>query len=94
MAVSTVTNLTAMMWLMNRQSSANYAMRICTSLVLNTVIFTALAISTLFSAAASPYMFFTMLCVFGSSLSTAFSQNGVFAFVPQFGGIYMQAIMT
>jgi len=59
------------------------------------VVFAALAVSTVtFYTGAVPYLIFTLICVFFASMSTGFSQNGVFAFANRFGGIYMQAIMT
>lgn len=93
--VSTSTNLVVMLDLSKRQTGANYPFRICTSLVLNCVIFTLLAASTLwFLTGAVPYLVFTLVCVLLASMSAGFSQNGVFAFVSRFGGSYTQAIMT
>ncbi|TGZ80910.1 hypothetical protein EX30DRAFT_341237 [Ascodesmis nigricans] len=95
LVVSTVTNLLIMLDLQNRQSGANYPFRICTSLVLNCVIFVLLSVSTLwFICPAVPYLVFTLICVLLASASSGFSQNGVFAFVSRFGGGYTQAVMT
>ena len=95
LGVSTLTNLAVMIYLSNRQSDANYPHRICTSLVLNCATFTLLALSTIFfSVGAVAYLVFTLLSVFVAALSTGYSQNGVFAFVNRFGGVYTQAIMT
>ena len=95
LGVSTVTNLSSVLYLSNRQNNANYPYRICVSLVMNCLIFTLLALSTLVSSVgAELYLAFTLLCVFVASLSTGFSQNGVFAFMNRFGGAYTQAVMT
>jgi equilibrative nucleoside transporter 1/2/3 len=95
LGVSTSTNLAAMLFLSNRQSTANYPFRICTSLVLNCVMFTMLALSTvMFVVGSAPYLVFVLFSVFVAALSCGFSQNGVFAFVSRFGGVYTQAIMT
>lgn len=95
LGVSTLTNLAVMVYLSNRQSDANYPYRIYISLTLNCVTFTILALSTvMFPVGATPYLVLTLVCVFVAALSTGFSQNGVFAFVNRFGGVYTQAIMT
>ncbi|KAI5817166.1 nucleoside transporter-domain-containing protein [Pyronema omphalodes] len=95
LGVSTIVNLAVMIFLSHRQTSANYPYRICISLVLNCVTFTLLALSTImFRVSAVPYLVFTLFSVFVAAASTGFSQNGVFAFVNTFGGIYTQAIMT
>ncbi|KAF8252861.1 hypothetical protein K440DRAFT_535277 [Wilcoxina mikolae CBS 423.85] len=95
LGVSTLTNLGVMVYLSNHQSSANYPYRICISLVLNCITFTLLAFSTVvFYVTSTPYLVFTLSTVLVAALSCGFSQNGVFAFVNTFGGIYTQAIMT
>ena len=95
LGVSTLTNMGVMMYLSNRQSSANYPYRICISLVLNCVTFTLLALSTVtFHVGSTVYLIFTLLSVLIASAGCGFSQNGVFAFVNTFGGTYTQAIMT
>lgn len=96
-SVSTVTNLASMLLLTKLQSSANYPNRIILSLILNTVSFTLLALSTVLFRDVSPgaYFGFLMAIVFTASLATGFCQNGVFAYVAGFGvGEYTQAIMT
>ncbi|KAI5779734.1 nucleoside transporter-domain-containing protein [Geopyxis carbonaria] len=94
--VSTVTNLGGTLLLSSRQATANYPRRIATSLIINVAVFTLLALSTVLfrHASATPYLLFTLVCVFFAALSTGFSQNGVFAFVNRFGGTCTQAIMT
>jgi len=95
LGVSTSTNLGVMIYLSYRQSTANYPYRICTSLVLNCVTFTILALSTImFVVGATPYLVLVLFCVCVAAASCGFSQNGVFAFVSRFGGVYTQAIMT
>jgi equilibrative nucleoside transporter 1/2/3 len=95
LGVSTSTNLAVMLYLSNRQSTANYPYRICTSLVLNCITFTMLALSTvIFIVGSTSYLVFVLISVFVAALSCGFSQNGVFAFVNRFGGVYTQAIMT
>jgi hypothetical protein len=95
LGVSTCANLGGLIYLSNRQKDANYPFRICTSLVLNCVVFTMLALSTVwFIVSAEQYLCFTLVSVFLASLAAGFSQNGVFAFVNRFGGTYTQAIMT
>ena len=96
-SVSTITNLASMLLLTKLQSSANYPNRIILSLILNTVSFTLLALSTVLFRDVSPaaYFGFLMAIVFAASLATGFCQNGVFAYVAGFGvGEYTQAIMT
>ena len=79
------------------QSTASYPNRIISSLVLNIICFTLLALSTVTfrQASAQLYFAFLMLIVFSASLATGLCQNGVFAYVSGFGvGEYTQAIMT
>lgn len=96
MAVSTVTTLFCTWLLTKMQTSANYPKRIVIALVINVVCFTALAVSTSFTAVqAETYFAFLMLMVLCSSIATSFCQNGVFAFVSGFGvGDYTQGIMA
>ncbi|KAL7271300.1 hypothetical protein RUND412_005952 [Rhizina undulata] len=94
LVVSTITNLSTMLYLTTKHTT-NYSTRICASLIINMAVFTLLALSTVwFEVGAKPYLVFVLLCVFASSLSTGMSQNGVFAHVNRYGGIYTQAIMT
>ena len=96
-SISTVTNLGSVIVLAKLQSRASYPKRIASSLVVNNLCFTLLALSTVFfrHVSADSYFVFLMLMVFAASLGTGLSQNGVFAFVSGFGREeYMQAIMT
>jgi solute carrier family 29 (equilibrative nucleoside transporter), member 1/2/3 len=93
--VSTVTNLASAIYLSYRQRSASYPWRICAALVINCAVFTLLALSAVvFRVGPEPYIVFVLFCVFCASWSAGLSQNGTFAFVNRFGGIYTQAIMT
>lgn len=96
-SISTLTNLFSMLLLTKLQSRANYPNRIILSLILNTVSFTLLALSTVLFRHTTPgaYFGFLMAIVFSASLATGFCQNGVFAYVASYGvGEYTQAIMT
>lgn len=94
-SVSTVMNLVSMLALTSLQRNASYPRRISVSLVINTVCFVLLSLSTLVSASAAVYFSFLMLVVLFASLSTGLIQNGVFAYVAGFGrSEYTQAIMT
>ncbi|KAH8153088.1 uncharacterized protein LAJ45_02675 [Morchella importuna] len=92
---STVTNLAGSYWLSKRQATADYPRRIWLSLVLNCVLTAVLAASTVvWIVGPAAYILVVLLCVVVAAWSTALSQNGVFAFVNTFGGVYMQAVMT
>jgi solute carrier family 29 (equilibrative nucleoside transporter), member 1/2/3 len=94
-SVSTVTNLGSMLALTKMQKNASYPLRISSSLCINIVCFTLLALSTLVTTSAGVYFGFLMLVVFAASLATGLIQNGVFAYVSGFGrSEYTQAIMT
>ncbi|KAL8696470.1 MAG: hypothetical protein Q9201_007640, partial [Fulgogasparrea decipioides] len=95
--VSTITNLVLVTLLAHLQRSASYPQRIITSLCLNLVCFTLLALSTTLFRSISPevYFAFLMLMVFTASLATGLCQNGVFAYAAGFGvPRYTQGIMT
>ena len=97
LSISTVSNLGAMLVLTNLQARANYPRRILTSLVINMVTFTLLAMSTrLFtSVSAGVYFGFVLVMVLAASLAAGLCQNGVFAYVNGFGREeYPQGIMT
>lgn len=97
LSVSTVGNLGSMIVLTKLQARANYPKRIMTSLAINIVVFTLLAISTriFLGVSAGVYFAFFLLAVFSASLATGFCQNGVFAFVSGFGREeYTQGIMA
>lgn len=98
MSSSTITNLVCMVILTRLQVKASYPRRIVVSLLINMVCFTLLALSTvgLKTVAPESYFAFLLLMVFGASLATGMSQNGIFAYVAGFGGAreYTQGIMT
>lgn len=96
-SVATVTNLTSMLFLTNMQSKASYPKRIISSLVINLIVFSLLAISTSYfrNVSSVGYLVFTLIMVFCTSVATGLCQNGAFAFAASFGRPeYMQAIMT
>ena len=97
MSVSTVGNLGSMIVLTKLQARANYPRRIATSLALNIVVFTLLALSTklFLGVSAGVYFTFLMLMVLSASLAAGLCQNGVFAYVAGFGREeYTQGIMA
>lgn len=96
-SVATITNLSSMLLLTNLQSKASYPKRIISSLLINIIVFSLLAISTSYFRwiSSAGYLAFTLLMVFISSVATGLCQNGAFAFAASFGRPeYMQAIMT
>ncbi|TVY31679.1 Nucleoside transporter [Lachnellula occidentalis] len=96
-SVGCVTNLGSMLILNHLQATASYPRRIIYALILNSIVFTLLCISTsLFPNVSSPgYLAFTLIMVFSTSCATGLIQNGAFAFASSFGrGEYIQAIMT
>ncbi|KAL2870812.1 nucleoside transmembrane transporter FUN26 [Aspergillus lucknowensis] len=97
LTVSTATNLASAFILAKLQESASYPRRIIVSLLLNIIVFTVLALSTIVlkDASVKVYFGFLMVMVFGASLATGVNQNGVFAYVSGFGREeYTQAIMS
>lgn len=97
LSVSTVTNLASSYTFARIQKNVSYPRRITLSLLMNCVIFTFLAFSTVIMTDVSVhgYFVFVMIMVFGTSLATGLNQNGVFAYVAGFGREeYMQAIMS
>lgn len=96
LSVSTITNLAAAYILAKQQKNASYPWRITLSLLINSVVFTLLAFSTVVmkDVSTGTYFGFLMVMVFGASLATGINQNGVFAYVSGFGRAeYTQAIM-
>lgn len=94
-SVSTITNVTAMLILTRLQANASYPKRIISSLFINMVVFTLLAIFTSIRASAGEYFGFLMVMIFATSLATGLCQNGIFAYVSGFGQPqYTQGIMT
>lgn len=97
LVVSTVTNLTGMLILQQLQVGASYPFRINLALVINTVVFSMLAASTIMLVDAAPgwYLAFLLTMVATSTYATALIQNGAFAFAASFGrSEYMQALMA
>ncbi len=97
LSVSTITNLVSAYTLARIQKNASYPWRIILSLLMNCVIFTLLAFSTIVfkDISVRAYFGFLMVMVFGASLATGLNQNGVFAYVAGFGREeYTQAIMS
>ncbi|RAH51572.1 nucleoside transmembrane transporter FUN26 [Aspergillus brunneoviolaceus CBS 621.78] len=97
LTVSTVTNLGSSFILAKLQKGASYPKRTVVSLLINIVVFTLLAFSTIFmkDVSVATYFAFLMFMVFGASLATGINQNGVYAYVAGFGREeYTQAIMS
>lgn len=97
LAVSTVTNLAVMIILQHLQLGASYPFRINLALIINTVVFSMLAASTVIFVDASPswYLAFLLATVALSAYATGLIQNGAFAFAASFGRAeYMQALMS
>ncbi|KAI9736977.1 MAG: hypothetical protein M1834_000566 [Cirrosporium novae-zelandiae] len=97
LSVSTITNLSSMLILTNLQAKASYPKRISSSLVINIVTFTFLALSTTFfrDIPEGVYFVFLLLTVAAASFASALSQNGLFSYASGFGRPeYTQAIMT
>lgn len=97
LTVSTITNLLATLLLTKLQRTANYANRIKLGLLINTVAFVLLTISTAAFRDISPdvYIVFLLTDVCLAALATGLFQNGAFAFAASFGrGEYTQAVMV
>lgn len=97
LSVSAVTNFATAYILARLQKNVSYPWRITFSLLMNCVIFSLLAFSTIVMKDISErgYFGFLMVMVFGASLATGLNQNGVFAYVSGFGREeYTQAIMA
>ncbi|GAQ08154.1 isotrichodermin C-15 hydroxylase [Aspergillus lentulus] len=97
LTVSTITNLGSAFILAKLQKGASYPRRVTLSLLINIVVFSLLALSTVFmkDVDVKAYFSFLMFMVFGASLATGINQNGVFAYVSGFGREeYTQAIMA
>ncbi|KAK8202138.1 hypothetical protein M8818_005664 [Zalaria obscura] len=96
LSVASIANLGSMLVLSKMQRNASYPKRIVTSLAINVVIFTMLAMSTrtFVNVSAKGYFGFLIIMVFATSLATGLCQNGLFAFASGFSPRYMQGIMT
>ena len=97
LTVSTATNLVSVLVLSYQQSKAHYPNRIILALILNTLAFALLALSTLLfrNISAAAYFGFLMSMVFAASLATGLAQNGIFAYVAAFNmPKYTQGIMV
>jgi len=96
-SVSTVTNLGAVLVLAKLQANASYPKRIESSLIINMITFTLLALFTrvFLDIGARGYFAFLLIMMFLASLSAGLCQNGIFAYVSGFGEPrYTQGIMT
>ncbi|OAF57113.1 hypothetical protein VC83_05910 [Pseudogymnoascus destructans] len=97
LTVATTANLASMFLLTNLQAGASYPRRIILALIIDIVVFTILALSTIFFVTVSPGVYFAFLLatVLATSTATGLLQNGALAFVATFAHpSYMQAIMT
>lgn len=97
LTVSTITNLSVMLILQHLQTGASYPFRINLALIINTVVFSMLAASTVILVDVSPgwYLTFLLTTVALSAYATGLIQNGAFAFAASFGRAeYMQALMA
>ncbi|KAM0286233.1 hypothetical protein ACHAQH_000960 [Verticillium albo-atrum] len=97
LAVSTITNLGAMLVLTNMQAAASYPFRINLALTINVFIFMLLTASTSIFLDASPalYLTFLLTMVAATALAAGLIQNGAFAFAASFSRPeYMQALMA
>lgn len=95
LSVSCTTNLAVMLLLSARQHGASYPSRITSSLLINIVAFTVLALSTLVPMSAESYFGFLLVVILAASLSTGLIQNGLFSFAAASGRAeYTQAIMA
>ncbi|KAI0520678.1 nucleoside transporter [Xylaria bambusicola] len=96
-AVSTFTNLSAMIILTNTQSTGNYSSRVYSGLYVNFFIFALLTASTTVFRDVSPsqYLSFILAMAVSSSWASCLMQNGAFALAASFGRPeYIQAIMA
>lgn len=95
MSVSTVTGTVASLILADRQRGANYAGRVFSGEVMICATFILMALSCIFgNVGIISYFLFVMVCVWGSTVGTAFAQNGSFAVVNTIDPVYTQAIMV
>ncbi|TGJ82200.1 hypothetical protein E0Z10_g6543 [Xylaria hypoxylon] len=96
-AVSTVTNLGAMIILTNMQCIGHYSSRVYLGLCINFFVFALLAVSTavFLQVLPSQYLGFILVMATSSSLASCLIQNGAFALAASFGRPeYMQAMMA
>ncbi|KAK6519640.1 hypothetical protein TWF281_003464 [Arthrobotrys megalospora] len=96
MTVSTAATLVTTLALSHLQKSAHYPRRITIALIINSVVFVLLALSTVWftGISAGVYLAFTLLMVLGTAVSAGFFQNGLFAYVGGFDPIYTQGVMS
>jgi equilibrative nucleoside transporter 1/2/3 len=93
----TLTALAAMLVLTNIQSSASYPFRISTGLLINTLVFAAMALTTksFLSISAPAYLALVLGLVSLSAWANGLIQNGALAYAGSFGRPeYTQAIMA
>ena len=94
---STITNMAGMFILTKLQEMASYPKRITSSLILSTIVFIALSISTIsfLDVGSGQYYGFLLTTVFLASSACALIQNGLFAYVAGFGiEEYLQGIFV
>ena len=97
LVVSSLAALGGMLVLTGSQANASYPKRIILALVINTVAFILLAVSTqeFLDISAEVYFAFIIIAVTVTSTATALFQNGIFSYVIGFGEEqYTQGIMT
>ncbi|KAI5796389.1 nucleoside transporter-domain-containing protein, partial [Peziza echinospora] len=95
--VACATNFSSVVYFSStsRQKSSDYPNRISSSLKINSLVFSLLALSTLWtSAGPQVYLAFTLLMVFGTSFASGMMQNGAFSWVNEFAPINTQSIMV
>ena len=96
-SVSTVTNLGTVLLLTYLHANASYPKRIASSLLINLVTFSLLALFTkaFVDIGSRGYFAFLMIMMFLASLAAGLCQNGIFAYVSGFGQpVYTKGIMT
>ncbi|CAG8487147.1 8081_t:CDS:2 [Ambispora gerdemannii] len=78
------------------QRKADIFRRIVFSLIINVLVFSSMAISTLCVDSFSPsgYFYFSMCMLLITGATTSWIQNGIFALASQFAPIHMQAVMS
>ncbi|KAF2400728.1 hypothetical protein EJ06DRAFT_529839 [Trichodelitschia bisporula] len=97
LVASTTSNLSAVLIFANLQAKASYSRRVVVGLLLNSVVFTLLAMSTklFLHVSSGQYFAFIIVQVLFASFATGILQNGLFAYASGFGREeYTQAIMA
>lgn len=97
LTTSTLTSLGVVLLLTKMQKTASYPFRIASALIINTVVFVLLTVSTTVYLDASPgqYLTFVLIMVMFTSCATGLLQNGTLAFASSFGRPeYMQGLVA